>query len=296
MAPPVIDEEESVLDDLVGLLACPHCGGGLVAEPGRLCCAAGHGFDIARQGYVNLATGSSSLGDAAEMVAARAAFLAAGHYEPIAELLAAQVAAHAPSGPVADVGAGTGHYLARVLDRRPGEAGLALDASKYACRRAAKVRSGVAAVVADTWRHIPVRDAAVAAALNVFAPRNAAEIHRVLRPVGRLFVVTPRSGHLAELVRGLGLLTVEEGKQDRLDRRLGAYFTQVDQRACTFRMRLDADEVRALVGMGPSAWHAGAQSSAERVAARGRFTEVSAAVTLGVYRPRAEPQAARTEQ
>ena len=224
------------------------------------------------------------------MIAARAAFLAAGHYEPIADLLAGQVAAHAPSGPVADVGAGTGHYLARVLDRCPGEAGIALDASKYACRRAAKIHSGVASVVADTWRHIPLRDGAIAAALNVFAPRNAAEIHRVLRPAGYLFVVTPQSGHLAELVRALGLLTVEESKQDRLERRLGAYFTQVDQRACTFRMRLGADDVRALVGMGPSAWHSGAQDPAEHVAGCGRPTQVSAAVTLGVYRPRAEPQ------
>ncbi|MHA6804979.1 putative RNA methyltransferase [Salinifilum ghardaiensis] len=286
-----------MLDDVVGLLACPHCGGGFVIEPGRLCCEAGHGFDFARQGYVNLATGSPSVGDSAEMVAARAAFLAAGHYEPVTELLAAQVVAHAPSGPVVDVGAGTGHYLARVLDRRLGEVGLALDASKYACRRAARIRSGAGAVVADTWRHLPVRGGAAAAVLNVFAPRNAAELHRVLRPEGRLFVVTPQSGHLAELVRALGLLTVGESKQGRLERLLGAYFAQVDQRPCAFRMRLGADEVRALAAMGPSARHLGAEELAGRAAELGQPAEVSAAVTLGVYRPRAEPRAgARAEQ
>ena len=44
-------------------------------------CASGHGFDVARQGYVNLLSGKASVdGDSADMVAARAAVLDAGHY------------------------------------------------------------------------------------------------------------------------------------------------------------------------------------------------------------------------
>nr|WP_229783712.1 23S rRNA methyltransferase [Pilimelia anulata] len=58
-------------------------------------CARGHSFDVARQGYVNLTAGRAPhTGDTAAMVAARADFLAAGHYRPIAAALAAAAAAH----------------------------------------------------------------------------------------------------------------------------------------------------------------------------------------------------------
>src|SRR5688572_30940209 len=43
-----------------------------------------------------------------------------------------------PPGCILDLGAGTGWYLARVLDRLPGRIGLALDLSKHALRRAAR--------------------------------------------------------------------------------------------------------------------------------------------------------------
>jgi len=47
-------------------------------------CGTGHAFDVARQGHVHLAPGNRRLaGDTAEMVAARAAFLDAGHYAPV---------------------------------------------------------------------------------------------------------------------------------------------------------------------------------------------------------------------
>ena len=45
-------------------------------------CPRRHSFDIARQGYVDLRAGRAPhAGDTAEMVAARADFLAAGHYD-----------------------------------------------------------------------------------------------------------------------------------------------------------------------------------------------------------------------
>ena len=62
----------------IELLACPVCGRGLEAEPPRLVCPAGHSFDRARSGYVNLMTGRPSrrVGDTGEMVRARSRFLA----------------------------------------------------------------------------------------------------------------------------------------------------------------------------------------------------------------------------
>ena len=63
--------------------------------------------------------------------------------------------------------------------------------------------------------------------LNVFAPRNGAEFHRVLDPAGTLLVVTPDTDHLAELVDALDLLRVDPDKADRVTGSLGGHFTPV---------------------------------------------------------------------
>ena len=115
-----------------------------------------------------------------------------------------------------DLGGGTGHHLAGVLDRLPDAVGVVLDSSRYAARRAARAHPRAVAVVADTWARLPVADAAVDRVLVVFAPRNGPEIARVLRPDGRLVVVTPAADHLAELVGPLGLLRVDPDKAARL--------------------------------------------------------------------------------
>ena len=105
----------SGLDAVLPLLACPHCAGPLTLQgPGVVGCEPGHRFDLARQGYLSLLGNRSrtDTGDSADMVEARAAFLGAGHYRPIADAIAAGVT----QGPVLEIGAGTGYYLATALD------------------------------------------------------------------------------------------------------------------------------------------------------------------------------------
>ncbi|WP_436770876.1 methyltransferase domain-containing protein [Yinghuangia sp. YIM S09857] len=284
-----------MLHDAVALLRCPHCRADLAADPvGRaLRCAAGrHTFDIARQGYANLLTGDARPGtaDTADMVAARDAFLRAGHYKPVAEALAAEATAAAgtpgtPPGAVVDVGAGTGHYLAHALDAAPDRTGLALDISKYALRRAAKAHPRAAAVVCDAWRPLPVRDAAAALVLNVFAPRNPAELRRILHPQGTLAVVTPTAAHLAELVATLGLLRVDEDKQTRLDTALAPHFTPGRAQRIGFTLALGHEDIAAVVGMGPSAWHTDPAELRARIAALPDPLVVTAEVALSLYSP-----------
>ena len=57
------------------ILSCPICGKTLVREEKRYACAAGHSFDIARQGYVNLLVGKNAKthGDNAQMIASHRA-------------------------------------------------------------------------------------------------------------------------------------------------------------------------------------------------------------------------------
>ncbi|WP_181019655.1 putative RNA methyltransferase [Nonomuraea typhae] len=240
-----------MLADVVPYLVCPVCRGSLELLPGTVRCASGHAFDVARQGYVSLLTGSRSPGtaDTPQMVAARDAFLAAGHYAPLAAELAKLCSGAAVT---VEAGAGTGYYLARALG--PGGVGIAFDVSKHAVKRAARAHERIGAFVGDVWQPLPIASGVADVVLDVFAPRNGSEFARVLRAGGRLVVVTPAVRHLEPLVSGLGLLTVDADKQDRVARGLPE-FTLVEQRELAYDLELGAEEIAAVVGMGPSAWH-----------------------------------------
>ncbi|MEU4478513.1 putative RNA methyltransferase [Micromonospora sp. NPDC023966] len=278
-------------------LRCPVCAEPLAETTAgtaqALRCPRRHSFDVARQGYVNLlAGGAPHTGDTAEMVAARADFLAAGHYEPVAAALAA-TARQIVSGScrdayplVVDAGAGTGWYLAAVLAALPDAVGLALDVAKPALRRAARAHPRAAAALADTWQRLPLADRSAAVLLNVFAPRNGPEFHRVLHPTGALLVVTPAADHLTELVEALDLLRVDPAKADRVAGSLSGQFTEESAAEHRVRLELSRTEVATLVGMGPSAWHADPAHLAERIAALPEPVPVTLAVRLGVHRPR----------
>lgn len=240
------------LADVAGWLACPVCRRGMRLDERRLACAAGHSFDVAKQGYVNLlGTASPVNADTSAMVGARSRFLGGGHYRPIADAVARRMGA---SRRVLEVGAGTGYYLSAALEACVEASGLATDVSPAACRVAARAHPRIGAVVADTWAGLPVRSSAVDAVLCVFAPRNADEFARVLAPGGRLIVVTPDEAHLAALRSRHGLLDVRPDKAKELGRTLVG-FEPIATQHVRYDMPLTAAAVADLVAMGPNAFH-----------------------------------------
>lgn len=268
------------LDAVLPLLGCPVCAGRLTRQDGVVGCRTGHRFDIARQGYLTLLGPGSrtDTGDTADMVAARQEFLDAGHFGPLTDAIVAA----AGDGPVLDLGAGTGHHLRAVLERRGG-VGLALDTSKYAARRAARAHPRVGAVVADAWSRLPVRDGAVGTLLNVFAPRDPAELARILQPGGRAVIVTPTTDHQLELRARIGLLGVEEGKAERLTHTLGPRLRPVERSTVRHVMQLTRADVDRLIRMGPSAYHLPAGRRHAAVQALDDVTDVTLAVTVSVF-------------
>jgi 23S rRNA (guanine745-N1)-methyltransferase len=259
----------------------------MAATDDGLRCAAGHAFDRARQGQVTLLPPGRRppSGDSAAMVADRVAFLAAGAYAGITGALTAAVLADGPPETLLDLGGGTGHHLAGVLDRLPDAVGVVLDSSPYAARRAAKAHPRALAVVADTWARLPVRDGLVDRVLVVFAPRNGPETARVLRPDGRLVVVTPAADHLAELVGPLGLLRVDPDKGARTASSLEPHLRRVAASGHREELTLDHAAVRTLVGMGPHARHLRPAALADRVAALPEPLRVTVAVDVTTWAP-----------
>jgi 23S rRNA (guanine745-N1)-methyltransferase len=273
------------LDGVLSLLACPHCSAGLRRDGGVVGCGSGHRFDLARQGYLSLlgAAARTDTGDTAEMVAARVAFLGAGHYRPIAGAVANRVG----GGPVLEIAAGTGYYLAAAIDRLsagagPDATGLALDSSRYAARRSASAHARIGSIVADAWSRLPIRDGAIGSVLSVFGPRDPDEVARVLAPAGRVIVVTPQPDHLTEISAALGLLTIDPGKPERLVESFGGRLRPVRRDDLRHVMRLTRTDIAAIAGMGPSARHVAPSRLRAAVAALDDVTDVTLAVTVTV--------------
>ncbi len=296
--------DNRVLDALL----CPQCGLEFMEVlPGEtaLACIDGHSFDMARQGYVNLLTGLGTkfTHDTAAMVAARDSFLDAGHYLALADALAGTVrnilavaqahdgaaAGRAPRPLILDAGTGTGWYLQQLLGQLGGDRGvdaIGLDISKFALRRAARRNPSAANLVWDIWRPLPVEAGRVDVVLVIFAPRNAAEFARVLRPSGRLVVVTPRPGHLAEIARQAGMLGIQPEKQAALKVTLEDHFEQEGSHPVSIPLQLTPADVGNVALMGPAGHHLKPQEMDRAAARLPEWTQATAQFTLSVFRPR----------
>lgn len=285
----------------VNALLCPHCGSEFptpAAGASSLACTAGHSFDIARQGYLNLLTGHGTkfVPDTAAMVSARDSFLDAGHYEPLAQALADTVKELLPgAGMIVDAGTGTGYYLQQVLARcdespesglEPAVTAVGMDISKFALRRAARRNPAAVNIVWDLWRELPLGASTADVVLVVFAPRNASEFARILKPGGTLIVVTPLASHLAEIAQEAGLLGIQEDKEAALNHSLAEHFTPTGSRELLVPLHLGPADIGNVALMGPAGHHLDAVELGERLANLPETTEATAAFRISCFTAR----------
>lgn len=278
-----------MLSHIIDVLADPIDGTPLQGADDftRLVSESGHSYDVARQGYVTLAGGAGLRysGDDAEMIAERETFLTGGHFAPFVEATSDAVHDVLDAGDVADdakpviceIGAGTGYYLSHTLDSVAGSRGIGVDVSVHAAKHLAKCHPRVGAVVADAWARLPIQSDSVDAITVIFAPRNAAEFARILKPRGQVIVLTPETGHLAELRAPLGIIEVEEGKVDRMIEQAAGHLQQVgESELVEFEMMLDQRSIQNQIGMSPSARHIKPEALAARIQALPEQMKVTA--------------------
>ena len=137
------------------------------------------------------------------MVAARTAFLNAGYYNPLRDAVTELAVRHAKDGCVVlDAGCGEGFYTA-FLRAALENAGISvsvygIDVSRDALIACSARDSGIG-LAAASISDIPAENGSVDILLNLFAPYDAAEFARVLKPGGALIRVFPGKRHLWEL-------------------------------------------------------------------------------------------------
>ncbi|MDP5240430.1 methyltransferase domain-containing protein [Uliginosibacterium sp. 31-16] len=274
-------------------LACPLDGGPLLHKGSCWCCAAGHSFDIASQGYTNLlpVQNKRSLdpGDSKEMVAARRRFLTAGHYAPIAGLVSRATLADLPAGAAClDAGCGEGYYLrqltATASQRGQDLAVLGLDISKWAVLAAAKQGKDCAWVVGSNAK-LPVLPATLDRVLCMFGFPVYPEFARVLKPGGLLLQVDAGPDHLREL-REVIYPTLKPAREP--DAQAPDGFTRLDDECLRFHFHIaGAEPIADLLTMTPHLYRANAEGRARAAA----LTEI--ALTADVRLSRFVRSAAR---
>lgn len=263
-------------------LLCPVCGGALTPDARAWRCENGHAFDVARQGYVNLLPvtqkHSRHPGDTREMVAARRAFLEAGYYRPILDMLSDILSCHMPNAQhILDAGCGEGYYLGG-LRRIPERWGI--DISKDAVRYAAG-RDKDAHWLTATAARLPFAGASFDAVLSLFALTAEAEFARVLRPNGVFVQVLAGAGHLPSLKNIIYPTIVSREKQShpQLDG-----FRLVETRTLRFDFTLDEPQmIQNLLSMTPHVWRI-RRENADALAQTTHLDE-HAEVIFNVYAP-----------
>jgi 23S rRNA (guanine745-N1)-methyltransferase len=271
------------------LLACTvrGCGQPLERVGRTLACPAGHSYDIARSGHVNLLQPqdrrSLGAGDSKEVVAARGRLMASGVGQSLSAALVSRIGALTMPEPraVVDLGCGPGHALAAINAAVP-VSGIGIDVSAAAIDQAARSYPALTWVVANADRRLPLLDGRVSVVLSLHARRNPAECLRILAPGGLLIVAVPAPDDLIELraiVQGQGLT------RDRVDTLIAAHapFFAVEQRETVRdRQHLSSDVLRDLLRVS----YRGARHGQDAAARALAESDVTLASDLVVFAPR----------
>lgn len=260
---------------------CPVCGASLSRDESSYQCPAGHRYDRAKGGYVNLLMSQHRKekrhGDDKAMVLARTRFLEAGWYDPLLDVLLDLAKKYFPeSGVFLDLGCGEGFYSDRIHRALPRQAELVgVDISKDAVRAYARRNRQARLAVASAF-DLPIASGSCDLVLSVFAPFREGEICRVLNPGGVFLRAYPLEKHLL----GLKRLIYDEAYDNKPAALELPGLTLVESREIREEITLTSPEdIRSLFMMTPYFYKTGRDDQEKLLAARRLTTEIEFGVS-----------------
>jgi 23S rRNA (guanine745-N1)-methyltransferase len=263
------------------------CGLPLTRAERAYVCAAGHSFDIARGGYINLLQPqdrrSSQAGDSKAAVDARAMLEQTGVGRAVIDAVIDRILALTlPAGAVVvDLGCGSGELLGSLSAQHTISA-IGIDLSTAAIGFAARRFPALTWVVANADRRLPLQDHSVDIVLSVNGRRNPSECARVLTATGVLFVVLPAADDLIELRTLIHGRAVDRDRVETLVHEHERLFGVIEQAAVRETSELDRS---ALLNLLQGTYRGARLSSAERVRELDR-TPVTFSSSLVAFRRR----------
>ncbi len=195
------------MDDFT-VITCPNCKMSLLKEGRIWICGNRHSFDVSKEGYLNLLLPnkkkSKNPGDSKQMIRSREDFLSTGTFDFLIDRLKTEIATFSKEstpedkhGLALDLGCGSGYYTRHAFEssflKRVG-----IDISKNAASIAARIDREALYLVGSVF-NVPILDQMVDVVLNVFAPLELKEVHRLLKEEGHLIKVVPEKNHMVEI-------------------------------------------------------------------------------------------------
>lgn len=211
-----------------------------------------------------------------------------GHYERLADEMAAIISGYLLPGPavILDAGCGEGYYLRRIrryltgTGQAEGVVLCGLDTSKHGIRVAAHRDPEGLYAVAGTFR-IPVLHGRIDVLLTHFSPVSAADFRRVVRPGGTVLVGGPAEDHLysfKELLYDTPARFEPSGSLTEADG-----FEPVTTHRISYKLQLrGTGHVANLLAMTPFYWSASQDTQARLAAIEELDTEAD--VLIHAYR------------
>jgi 23S rRNA (guanine745-N1)-methyltransferase len=235
-------------------LSCPvrGCGLPLDRHDRQFACRAGHSFDVARSGYLNLLQStdrrSPDAGDTRAAVEARARLAQAGIGAAVLEAIVAQVGTLAlgDGAVVADLGSGAGDGLEAVA-RAHAITAIGIDLSTAAATLASRRFPHLTWIVANADRRLPLLDGSVALVLSQHARRNPRECARIVPAGGHLLITVPAPDDLVELRAAVQGRRVERDRAEAVIAEHAPLFRLTWREAARERRQLSGTHLRDLL-------------------------------------------------
>ncbi|OGQ88386.1 MAG: hypothetical protein A2512_05610 [Deltaproteobacteria bacterium RIFOXYD12_FULL_56_24] len=283
---------------MTSILRCPVCREPLPATATGYKCAAGHSFDAARQGYVNLVLAhnkhSKEPGDDPDMIRSRRRFLDLGYYRKVSDGINVTIARELSDLPpgsgttLLDAGCGEGFYLQRLKEAlaQGGAAHIPIayhgvDVSKFAVRQATQRDRSMAWFVASI-NDLPFLPGSLDIVLSVFSPANIPEFARILKTGGSLIFASPGPKHLNGL-REIIYPVTREHEAPSITEKAGELFAPATVARITYPLELTGNQtIMDLLAMTPYCWNINLETKA-KVAALDRLA-LDVDVELRVFR------------
>lgn len=260
-------------------IICPVCGENLIKADRSYKCQKGHSFDEAKEGYVNLLTGShkagSLIGDNREMANSRRSFLSKGYFSPLSDEIISIIKSSGKEHPtLCDICCGEGWYGDTIKKETDCEMS-GFDLSKEMVRLAAKRRNGITYFVANLSK-IPLQSESVDIAFHLFAPFHEKEFSRIIKKDGLIITAVAGEDHLFELKE---ILYDTPYKNDEKPPKTEA-LTLKEKRKAKKKIHLSTKEdIDALFKMTPYYYHTSEKDKTKLK----KYTELDVTVEFAIY-------------
>ena len=227
---------------------CPKCKQKLTSKDKSYYCPAGHCYDIAKSGYVNLVLvgnkHSADPGDNKEMIDARVIVMDGGYYDSLSDCIVEIIKKYEHSA-VLDCGCGVGSVTAKIKEALPDSLILG-----NACAAASKKHKDIPFCVASS-NDLPVETASQDVLICAFAPVFSQEFGRILRPGGIFIRVVPDVMHLY----GLKGILYQNPRVNEKDTEEPEGFIKLETRYVADDFTAVGDAVSSLIKMTPYYYH-----------------------------------------